>query len=64
MRYIGIDLHKNSFTVCFFETEDKKSFKTFRLSKLDDFKQNLRKTGVVAVESTTNTRYFVRELES
>jgi len=60
-RFIGVDLHKNSFTVCFF-TDKKKDFKTYALSKLDSFKTDLRKHDVLAVESTTNTRYFVSEI--
>lgn len=64
-RSIGVDLHKNSFRVCFYESADKKEFKTYPVSQrgLEHFKNNLKGADEVAVESTGNTGFFVREVE-
>ncbi len=44
-RYLGVDLHKNVFTVCFLEPETGKDWiNTYRLSKITCFKKDLRKT--------------------
>lgn len=61
MRNIGVDLHKNSFTVCFLEDNTKKK-KTYKLEELTEFKRELQKTDTIGVESTNNTRYFVEEI--
>ena len=62
-RYIGVDLHKNSFTVCYLSKQGSE-IKTFRVSKdgIADFKETLSQRDEVAVESTGNTGYFVREI--
>lgn len=64
-RYIGVDLHKNRFTVCYMLESGKYQLKVFRLddSDLKRFKRTLTKTDEVAVESTGNTCYFVREIK-
>lgn len=62
MRNIGVDLHKNSFTVCILEGESKKK-KTYRIEELEQFKKELKKTDRIAVETTNNTRYFVEEIK-
>lgn len=64
-RAIGVDLHKNSFTVCFLKSETDYETKTYRVSPkgLVDFKKHLGPEDEVAVESTGNTAYFVREIE-
>lgn len=65
-RSIGVDLHKNSFTVCFLTSEAGHELKTYRvnLKGLSDFKRHLSPDDEVAVESTGNTAYFVREIEA
>lgn len=71
-RYIGVDLHKNSFTVCFLSadrqdmnTEGKYMLQNFKVSPsgLKLFKSTLTKKDELAVESTGNTGYFVREIK-
>lgn len=64
-RFIGVDLHKTSFTNCFLTTESDYETKTYRVSPkgLEAFKKHLRPDDEVAVESTGNTAYFVREIE-
>jgi len=63
-RYIGIDLHKNTFTVCYLKGKVKR-VKSFNMSKRDieAFKATLSKSDEVAVESTGNTGYFFREIK-
>jgi transposase len=63
-RYIGVDLHKNTFTVCYLSREGSQ-LKSFKVSKesIEAFKQTLTRDDEVAVESTGNTGYFVREVK-
>lgn len=65
-RSIGVDLHKTSFTNCFLTTESDYETKTYRMCAkgLEAFKKQLCTDDEVAVESTGNTAYFVREIES
>jgi transposase len=59
MRYLGVDLHTNSFTVCFREENGREKFKTYPMKKLLDFLFDVDKKDMVVVESTGNTRFFV-----
>ena len=63
-RYIGVDLHKNTFTVCYLSKKSQE-LKSFKVSKveIEAFKATLSKNDEVAVESTGNTGYFVREIK-
>lgn len=61
MRNIGVDLHKNNFLACFLNKEEKQK-KQYKIEELYKFKKELRKTDRLAVESTTNTRYFVEQI--
>lgn len=62
-RFIGVDLHKNSLTVCFLTLDpEEKIFKTYSLKDLDLFLKDVTQNDVVAVESTTNTRFFVNQI--
>lgn len=64
-RKIGVDLHKNSFRVCYYENDKKYDFETHRVSVkgLEGFKKGLKKTDELAVESTGNTGHFFRAIE-
>ncbi len=62
MRYIGVDLHTNSFTVCYLEQEKPEYIKTFRLQDLDNFIKDLRETDEVAFEATGNSCFFYDEV--
>lgn len=64
-KFIAVDLHKTSFTVCFYESEEKHELKTYRVSPrgLAFFRESLKEDDEVAVESTGNTAYFVRTIE-
>jgi transposase len=65
-RFIGVDLHKNSFTSCGYKSEDDYKLKNHSVSAkgLAAFKASLTRSEEVAVESTGNTAFFVREIES
>jgi transposase len=63
-RAIGIDLHKNRFTVCYLQKTGVYQIKEYEIKKgLEEFKKTLKKEDEVAVESTGNTAYFVREIK-
>ncbi len=62
MRYLGVDLHTNSLTVCCLTAGGRERIKEYRLKDLKEFKRGLKKTDCVAVEATGNTRYFVDEI--
>jgi transposase len=64
-RKIGVDLHKNSFRVCYYWSDKKYDFETYKVSAkgLEAFKKALKKTDELAVESTGNTGHFVRAVE-
>lgn len=62
-RAIGVDLHKNRFTVCYLQKGGEYRLREFPVKKmLAEFKKTLKKDDEVAVESTGNTAYFVREI--
>lgn len=66
-RYIGVDLHTNSFTVCYLENgEEEGRFKTYKLTKaaLSCFRQSLCFSDELAVEATGNTDFFIEAIGS
>ena len=54
MRYIGVDLHKTNFVVCFLNQDESFRLETFPLSKagISRFTSELSKDDAVAVEVT------------
>ena len=64
-RFIGVDLHKNRFTTCYMEKSGEYKLEVFslELNGLERFKRTLTAEDAVAVESTGNTSYFVREIK-
>ena len=63
-RFIGVDLHKNNFTVSFYDAGIKKhEVKFYKLCELELFKKRLNKEDVIGVESTGNTRFFVEKVQ-
>jgi len=62
MSYIGVDLHTNSFTVCYRTRQGKERIRTFMIRDIAGFAQTLRKPDTVAVEATGNTHYFVEQI--
>ena len=57
-RHIGVDLHRNRFTVCT-RTRGRNYLSTWPLEELATFCGRLRRDDTVAVEVTGNTRLFV-----
>lgn len=62
MRYLGIDLHSNNFTVCFLAGDGTHTFEKYHLKELEAFKRTLRSDDRVAVEATGNSRHFHSEV--
>lgn len=62
MRFIGVDLHSNSLTVCYLSQKGEEQLETYSLSELTQFQQSLRRRDRVAVEATGNTRWFVGQI--
>ena len=63
-RFVGVDLHKKSFTVSFYDSErDKHDLRTFKLRAIEVFQRRLDKEDVISVEMTGNTRYFVEQVQ-
>lgn len=58
MRYLGIDLHSNNFTVCFLAEDGAHTFEKYPLKELEAFKSRLRPDDYLAVEATGNSRFF------
>jgi transposase len=65
MRYIGVDLHKTNFVVCFLSEENQSKLETFALTPqgLAAFKRRLRHEDHVAVETSPNTFYFYAQIK-
>jgi len=61
-RFIGVDLHRKSFTVCIRE-EGKESIEEWKVKNVELFAKMLSKEDWLAVEATGNTAFFVKEIE-
>ncbi len=66
MRYIGVDLHKTNFVVCFLNEDETYQLETFPLSKtgINRFTSRLSKDDAVAVEVTQNIYYFYDQIKT
>ena len=51
-RYLGVDLHRNVFTVCIQTESGRSRIETWPVKALDKFARKLKKTDEVSVEST------------
>ena len=58
MRYLGVDLHSNDFTVCLLAEDGTQTFEKYPLKELEAFKSSSRPDDRVAVEATGNSRFF------
>lgn len=63
-RYIGVDLHRNQFTVCVLAENGREYLSEHRLEQLPQFVRKLRPTDELAVEVTGNTRLFYNAVVS
>lgn len=57
-RYIGIDLHKNQFTVCYRDERENEKLRRYAMSQLDDFKKTLCPEDEIGLEATGNSTHF------
>ena len=66
MRYIGVDLHKTNFVVCFLNEDETYQLETFPLSKagIGRFIEQLNQGDAAAVEVTQNIYYFYDQIKA
>jgi len=57
-RYVGVDLHRNQFTVCVRLENGRTYLRVWKLEALPQFVKKLRANDEVAIEATGNTRLF------
>ncbi|HYW78422.1 MAG TPA: IS110 family transposase [Thermoguttaceae bacterium] len=57
-RYLGVDLHRNNFTVCTIAENGRRYFREYDIHSLNYFAGRLRPSDQVAVEVSTTTRLF------
>lgn len=62
-RYLGVDLHRNCFTVCTRAENGREYLRKWPVKDLGRFAGQLRRTDEVAVEVTGNTRRFCEGIE-
>ena len=62
MRSIGVDLHTNSFLVCYQPERGRKKLEEFKLKDINRFKKSLRRSDKLALESTGNARWFTDQI--
>lgn len=64
IRYIGVDLHTNSFTACILQEGEQEIMHTLPLQNggLERFIATLHPTDEVAIEATGNSNFFRREI--
>ena len=62
-RFVGVDLHKNRFTVSYFNPgTGEHQLKSYSIQAIGTFIRELNGDDTVGVESTNNTRYFVNQI--
>jgi hypothetical protein len=66
VRYIGVDLHKTNFVVCFLNEDDTSNLATFPLSKagIKRFTEQLKKDDALAVEAGAEHLLLLRPDQS
>ena len=64
-RYIGIDLHTNSFTCCFLQEDGTETIRTWPLQNggLEQFIPGLQEGDEIAIEATGNAAHFCKMVE-
>jgi hypothetical protein len=66
MRYVGVDLHKRNFVVCFLGEDDAARLQTYSLTDpgLTTFCRDLWPDDQLAVETAQNAYYFYDRIHS
>ncbi len=62
-RYLGVDLHRNCFTVCTLTEDGQSELRKWSIHSLSEFAHTVQATDAVAVEATGNTRFFCQSLK-
>ena len=62
-RYLGVDLHRNCFTVCTLKEDGQSELRKWSIYSLSEFAYTVQATDAVAVEATGNTRFFCQSLK-
>ena len=62
-RYLGVDLHRNCFTVCTLREDGQRELRKWSIHSLSEFAHTVQATDAVAVEATGNTRYLCQSLK-
>jgi len=63
-RYLGVDLHRNCWTVCTLQEDGQSQLREWALKDLKAFARTVTASDEVAVESTGNTRLFCEALRT
>jgi transposase len=63
MSYLGVDLHSNSFTVCYRNSKAKERIETYQTVNIAQFRKTLRRHDELAVEATGNTAWFIEQIK-
>jgi transposase len=61
-RYLGVDLHKKSFTVCYLQESGERVIRSYELRKLNDFKKTLTAEDELALEACNNSLFFLGQV--
>jgi len=64
MSYLGVDLHTNSFTVCYRTEQGNQRIASYTMDRMDAFRKTLRGRDLVAVEATGNTAWFIEQISN
>ena len=64
MGYVGVDLHKRQFSVCWIDEDGREKFEKYRMDAegIKAFKEKLGKDVEVGIEATGNSKYFRDEI--
>lgn len=63
MRFIGVDLHTTTLTVCYLTSMSEFRFEKYDLAQIESFAARLEADDELAVEATGNTRWFIGQVE-
>ena len=64
MRYIGVDLHTTQITVCYLTEKEEVAIQKYQICEIERFVAGLSLSDEIAVEATSNTRWFVEQVRS
>lgn len=62
-RYMGVDRHRNCFTVCTRHEDGREEMRKWSIHQMAAFAKTVKATDEVAVEATGNVRLFLEALK-